>query len=59
MGYIEEMLLKDGLIYRDGNGESFYIEEALLSNSLVVRDSSGKVVKRIERASSGVGLHVF
>ena len=59
MGRIEEMLLKEGLIYRDGNGESFYIEEALLSNSLVVRDSSGKVVSRIERASNGVDLRVF
>jgi hypothetical protein len=58
MGYLEEMLLKNGLIYHAPDGSSSYIEGSLLSNSLVVRDSSGWVTHRIERAANGVDLVV-
>lgn len=58
MGYLEEMLLRNGVIYRAPDGSSSYIEGSLLSNSLVVRNSSGWVTHRIERASNGVDLVV-
>ena len=58
MGYLEEMLLKNGVIYRSPDGSSSYIEGSLLSNSLVVRNSAGWVTHRIERASNGVDLVV-
>ncbi|MBR3246399.1 hypothetical protein IKF87_00740 [Candidatus Saccharibacteria bacterium] len=58
MGKIEEMLLKNGLIYRAPDGTKSYIEGSLLSNSLVVRNSSGWVTHRIERASNGVDFVV-
>ena len=58
MGYLEEMLIKNGVIYRSPDGSSSYIEGSLISNSLVVRDSSGWVTHRIERASNGVDLIV-
>lgn len=58
MGYLEEMLVKNGVIYRAPDGSSSYIEGSLLSNSLVVRNSSGWVTHRIERASNGVDLIV-
>jgi len=58
MGYLEEMLLKNGVIYRAPDGSSSYVEGSLLSNSLCVRDSHGWVTHRIERASNGVDLVV-
>lgn len=58
MGYLEEMLVRNGVIYRAPDGSSSYIEGSLLSNSLVVRNSSGWVTHRIERASNGVDLLV-
>ena len=58
MGYLEEMLLKNGVIYRAPDGSSSYIEGSILSNSLVVRNSSGWVTHRIERAANGVDLVV-
>ena len=58
MGKIEEMLLRNGVIYRSGDSNS-YIDGSLLSNTLVVRDSSGKVTHRIERAANGVDLVLF
>ena len=58
MGKIEEMLVRNGVIYRAPDGSSSYIEGSLLSNSLVVRNSSGWVTHRIERASNGVDLIV-
>ena len=58
MGYLEEMLLNNGVIYRAPDGTSSYIEGSLLSNSLVVRNSSGWVTHRIERACNGVDLVV-
>ena len=58
MGYLEEMLIRNGLIYRAPDGSSSYIEGSLLSNSLVVRNSSGWVTHRIERACNGVDLVV-
>lgn len=58
MGYLEEMLLRNGVIYRAPNGESSYIEGSLVSNTLVVRNSSGWATHRIERASNGVDLIV-
>ena len=58
MGYLEEMLLRNGVIYRTPDGSSFYIEGSLVSNTLVVRNSSGWVTHRIERASNGVDLVV-
>lgn len=58
MAYIEEMLVRNGLIYRSPDGSSSYIEGSLVSNSLVVRNSSGWVTHRIERATNGVDLVV-
>ena len=57
MGKLEEMLLRNGVIYRTPEGSS-YIEGSLLSNSLVVRNSSGWVTHRIERSTNGVDLVV-
>ena len=58
MGYLEEMLVRNGIIYRAPDGSSSYIEGSLVSNSLCVRNSSGWVTHRIERASNGVDLIV-
>ncbi|MBQ3453105.1 hypothetical protein IJG28_02860 [Candidatus Saccharibacteria bacterium] len=58
MGKLEEMLLRNGLIYHAPDGTSSYVEGSLVSNSLVVRNSSGWVTHRIERASNGVDLVV-
>ena len=58
MGYLEDMLLRNGVIYRSPDGSSSYIEGSLVSNTLVVRNSSGWVTHRIERASNGVDLVV-
>ena len=56
MGYLEEMLIRNGVIYHAPDGSSSYIEGSLVSNSLVVRNSSGLVTHRIERACNGVDL---
>lgn len=56
MGYLEDMLVRNGVIYRAPDGSTSYIEGSLVSNSLVVRNSSGWVTHRIERASNGVDL---
>lgn len=58
MGYLEEMLLRNGVIYKSPDGQSSYIEGSLVSNSLVVRNSSGWVTHKIERSSNGVDLIV-
>ena len=58
MGYLEEMLLRNGVIYRAPDGSSSYIEGSLLYDTLVVRDASGWVTHRIERSSNGVDLVV-
>lgn len=58
MGYLEEMLVKNGLIYTSADGSRSYVEGSLCSNSLVVRDSSGWVTHRVERAANGVDLIV-
>lgn len=58
MGYLEEMLLKNGVIYHAPDGSSSYLEGSLVSNSLVVRNSSGWVTHRVERACNGVDLVV-
>lgn len=58
MGYLEQMLLRNGVIYRAPDGSSSYIEGSLLSNTLCVRNSSGWVTHRIERAANGVDLVV-
>ena len=58
MGYLEEMLVRNGVIYRAPDGSSSYIEGSLVSNSLVVRNSDGWVTHRIERACNGVDLVV-
>ena len=54
MGRLEEMLLRNGLLYTESDGTQSYIEGSILSNSLVVRNSSGWVTHRIERACNGV-----
>lgn len=58
MGYLEEMLLRNGVIYKSSDGQQFYIEGSLVSNSLVVRNSDGWVTHKIERAANGVDLVV-
>ena len=58
MGKLEEMLLRNGVIYRSPDGNDSYIEGSLLSNTLCVRNSSGWVTHRIERSSNGVDLIV-
>ena len=58
MGRLEEMLIRNGVIYHAPDGSCSYIEGSLVSNSLVVRNSSGWVTHRIERASNGVDLVV-
>ena len=58
MGKLEEMLVRNGLVYRAPDGTSSYIEGSLLSNSLVVRNSSGWVTHRVEKACNGVDLVV-
>ena len=58
MGYLEDMLLRSGVIYHAPDGTSSRIEGSLLSNSLCVRNSSGWVTHRIERAANGVDLVV-
>ena len=58
MGKIQEMLLKEGVIYKAPDGTTSYIEGSLVSNSLVVRNSAGWVTHRIERSSNGVDLVV-
>ncbi|MBP5648328.1 hypothetical protein J6X04_03545 [Candidatus Saccharibacteria bacterium] len=55
---LEEMLLKNGVIYHNSDGSTSYIEGSLLSNSLVVRNSSGWVTHRIELAANGVDIIV-
>ena len=58
MGKLEEMLVRNGLVYRAPDGTSSYLEGSLLSNSLVVRNSSGWVTHRVEKACNGVDLVV-
>lgn len=58
MGYLEEMLLRNGLIYHAPDGNRSYVEGSLVSNSLVIRNSDGWVTHKIERASNGVDLVV-
>ena len=58
MGKLQEMLLKEGVIYKAPDGTTSYIEGSLISNSLVVRNSAGWVTHRIERAANGVDLVV-
>ena len=58
MGYLEEMLVRNGVIYHSPDGSCSYIEGSLVSNSLVVRNSSGWVTHRIERSANGVDLVV-
>lgn len=58
MGTLEEMLVKNGLIYRAPDGTNSYIEGSVLSGNLVVRNSSGWVTHRVERAANGVDLIV-
>ncbi|MBQ9018105.1 hypothetical protein IJ118_03560 [Candidatus Saccharibacteria bacterium] len=58
MGCLEEMLIRNGLIYRAPDGTQSYLEGSLLSNTLVVRNSAGWVTHRVERACNGVDLVV-
>lgn len=58
MGVLEEMLLRNGLIYRSPDGSSSRVEGSILSNSLVVINSEGRITHRVERASNGVDLIV-
>jgi hypothetical protein len=57
MGVLEEMLLRNGLIYRSPDGTTARVEGSILSNSLVVIQG-GIVTHRVERASNGVDLVV-
>ena len=58
MGRLEEMLIRNGVIYHAPDGSRSYIEGSLVSNYLVVRNSSGWVTHRIERSANGVDLVV-
>ena len=58
MRYLEEMLVRNGVIYTSPDGSSSYIEGSLVSNSLVVRNAQGWVTHKIERAANGVDLVV-
>lgn len=58
MGVLEDMLVRNGVVYRNPDGTSAYLEGSLLSNSLVVRNSSGWVTHRVEKACNGVDLVV-
>ena len=58
MGYLEEMLVRNGVIYRAPDGSRSYIEGSLVSNSLCVRNAQGWVTHRIERSANGVDLVV-
>ena len=58
MGYLEEMLVQNGVIYHAPDGSRSYLEGSLLTNSLVVRNAQGWVTHRIERAANGVDLVV-
>ena len=58
MGYLEEMLVRNGVIYTGPDGTRARIEGSLVSNSLVVRNSAGWVTHRIERACNGADLVV-
>ncbi len=53
MGKLEEMLLRSGLILRNGDGSRSYVEGSLLSNSLVVRNSNGMITHRIKQGTYG------
>ena len=52
---LEEMLIRNGLIFRNPDGTSARIEGALASNSLVIRNADGWVTHRIERSARGGG----
>ena len=58
MYYLEEMLLRNGVICHAPDGSTSYLEGSILSNSLVVRNSDGYVTHRVERACNGVDLVV-
>ena len=58
MYYLEEMLLRNGVICRAPDGTRSYIEGSLCSNSLVVRNAAGWVTHRIERAANDTDLVV-
>lgn len=58
MGYLEEMLLRNGVLYTAADGSRSYLEGSLVSNSLVVRNSAGWVTHKVERACNGVDLVV-
>ncbi len=58
MGYLEDMLVRNGVVMRAPDGTCSYIEGSLISNSLVIRNSSGYVTHRIERSVNGVDLVV-
>ena len=58
MAYLEEMLVRNGVIYRAPDGSNSYIEGSLVHNSLVVRNSAGWVTHRIEKSANGVDLVV-
>ena len=58
MGYLEEMLVRNGLLIRNPDGSTSYLEGSLLSNSLVIRGPSGLVTHRIEKSVNGVDLVV-
>ena len=55
MGYLEEMLLRNGVLYHAPDGSTSRIEGSILSNSLVVING-GRVTHRIVRASNGVDI---
>ena len=58
MGVLEEMLLRNGLIFHGDDGKDSYINGSVLSNSLVVCDGNGRVTHRVEKSANGVDLVV-
>jgi hypothetical protein len=57
MDRLEEMLVRNGLIYHGADGDS-YVQGSILSNSMVICDKSGQVTHRVERAANGVDVVV-
>lgn len=48
MGVLEEMLVRNNLIYRKSDGTTAYVSDSLVSCGLTVTDAYGRVTHRVE-----------